>query len=119
MAHAEVFLLTIWSFDNANSLRNGVASLWENFDNPSCILWTNHDLMLLEEGVLVNETENVTARDHASDLEFPVRLEGPQFILVKTWKFNTSWDEHTFGLFGNFFQWSLNSIENCFQNTYD
>jgi len=73
--------------------------------------------MLLEKGVLVNKTENVTARDHASNLEFSVGLEGPLCILVKTWKFNTSWDEHTIGLFCNFFQWSLNSIENSFQNT--
>ena len=38
--------------------------------------------------------------------------------MIKTWQFNTSWDENTFADISDFFQWSLNSIENCLQNTW-
>ena len=76
--------------------------------------------MFLKESVLVYNTNNVTSSNKRSLLEASDWFEVPFFVLIKAWKLNTSWDEDALvSSDSNFFKWSLDTVENSFQNTYN
>lgn len=74
-------------------------------------------MMLLEERVFVDETEVITAGNRGALSKILIWVELPEFVLVQAWQLDTSWDEHTLGGLGDIHQWSLNTVENCLQNT--
>lgn len=74
--------------------------------------------MLLKESVLIDNTYNITASNEVSYLEASSWFEVPFFVLIEAWKLNSSWDEDALVSSNcDFFKWSLDTIENCFQNT--
>ena len=74
-------------------------------------------MMLREKGVFVDDTEEITTGDSGTLSQVLIWLEVPHFALVKARQFDTSGDKHTSGSFGDIYEWSLNTVENCFQNT--
>lgn len=118
MAHANVDSLSIRSLNSANFVRHSVVACWLQFNNFTINLRIGHDLMGLEKGVLIDNTKDVTATNGSSGSEVLAWLEGPHLLLVQAWQLDTSWDENTLCDISDFFQWSLNSIENCLQNTW-
>ena len=117
VAHSEILLGSISFFNNTNSLTDSVLCLWEYLDDSSVCFWIGHDLMVLEKCILTNVSKNISSSDEVSDFEFMVWLEVPCFLLVETWKIDTSWNENSSCKLSNFCEWSLNSVKNCLQNT--
>lgn len=74
-------------------------------------------MMLLEKGVLVDQTNKIATGDRSTLFQFLNWLEVPHLVLVQAWQLDTSWDEYTLSGFGDIYQWSLNSVKNCLQNT--
>jgi len=118
MRHAQLLLFSIDGLIKANWLRHGVLSIWVHFNNSSVSLWISHDRMVLEKGVLVNITQFISTSDQVSNLKIGVWMEIPKLILVQTWELNSSWDEHTVSLSSNLLKRSLDTIENCLQNSW-
>lgn len=75
-------------------------------------------MMLREEGVFVDDTEEITTGDSVTLFQVLVWLEVPHFGLVQARQLDTSGDKHTSGGFGDIYEWSLNTVENCLQNTW-
>lgn len=74
--------------------------------------------MFLKESVLINNTNDITSNNKGSFLKASDWFEVPFFVLIEAWKLNTSWDEDALvSSNSDFFKWSLDTIENCFQNT--
>jgi len=75
--------------------------------------------MFLKESVLINNTNDITSNNKGSFLKASDWFEVPFFVLIEAWKLNTSWDEDALvSSNSDFFKWSLDTIENCFQNTW-
>ena len=74
--------------------------------------------MLLKESVLINNTDDITSSNKGSFLKVFDWFEVPFFVLIEAWKLNSSWDEDALvSSNSDFFKWSLDTVENCFQNT--
>ena len=74
--------------------------------------------MLLEERILIDVSDNITTREQISLFHSLHRGEVPKFVLIEAWQLNTSWDEHILvRQVGDLGQRSLNSIENCLQDS--
>lgn len=74
--------------------------------------------MFLKESVLIHNTNDITSSDERTLFKASDWFEVPFFVLIEAWKLNTSWDEDALiSSNGNLFKWSLDTIENCFQNT--
>jgi hypothetical protein len=73
--------------------------------------------MHLEKGVLVDITELISSGDKVSDSEIFIWEEFPKLVLIETWELNTSWDKHAISSGSNLLKGSLDTIENCFQDT--
>jgi hypothetical protein len=74
--------------------------------------------MLLKESVLIYNTNDITSSYKRTFFKASHWFEVPFFVLIKAWKLNTSWDEDALvSSNSDFFKWSLDTIENCFQNT--
>jgi hypothetical protein len=118
MAHRDLSLFTKGILNNANRLSHSVLALRENFNDSSVNLRTGHDRMLLEERILINVSDNITTREQISLFHSLHRGEVPKFVLIEAWQLNTSWDEHILvRQVGDLGQRSLNSIENCLQDS--
>ena len=117
MAHGKLDGLAIRGLNRADWLRYCVLSSWEDLDNLTLNFWVSHDLVILEKGVLIHITEDVTTGEHGALLKCLIGTESPELVLIEAWQFDTSWDENTLSLIGDVFQWSLNSVENSLQNT--
>lgn len=117
MAHSDVNLLSIDIFNDTDRLADCILSLWHNLNNSTIKFWTSHNMMVLEKSVLVHVSNNITTRDQVSNREIFVWVEIPSFVLIEAWQLNTSWDENVLGKVGNGFKRSLNTVENCFEDT--
>lgn len=74
--------------------------------------------MVLEERIFVNITELISSSDKVSNSKCLRRMEIPKFILVEAWKLDSSWDKHAVSSLSNLLKRSLDTIENCFQDTW-
>jgi hypothetical protein len=119
MAHRDLSLFSISILDNANWLSDSVLALWVNLNNSSANLRTGHDTMLLEKRILPDVSDNITTTEQISLFHSLDWGEIPKFVLIETWQLNTSRDEHILvRQIGDLSQRSLNSIENCLQDTF-
>ena len=116
--HAQFLLFSIDGLNDANWLGHGVLALWHEFNNLSIGLWISHNSMHLEKGVLVDITQLVSTCNQVSNFKIIVWVEVPELVLIQAWEFDTSWDKHAVSSFGNLLKWSLDTIENCLQNSY-
>jgi hypothetical protein len=73
--------------------------------------------MVLEKRILENITELISSGDKISNLKIFIWVETPKLVLVETWELNTSWDEDTVSSGSDLLKGSLDTIENCFQDT--
>ena len=117
VAHADVGLLSVDVFDDANWLSDSVLSRWHDFDNSTISFWVSHNMMVLEKGIFSNVSNDITSTDKVSNIKALVWVEIPEFVLIEARQFDSSWDENVIGKFSNRFKRSLNTIENCFQDT--
>ena len=77
----------------------------------------NHNLMVGEECVLINDTNNIATEDLLADFEVSAGHERPLLLLVKLRHLNTSGDEHGIGDISNSLERTLNTIENGVEDT--
>jgi len=117
VTHAQVNSLSVGCLDSDDWGGHTILTCWLNFNNSALNLRISHNMMLLEKGVLVDHTDEIATGDWSTLLQFLVWLEVPHLVLVQAWQLDTSWDEYTLSGFGDIYQWSLNSVKNCLQNT--
>ena len=118
MAHCHLSLDTLGILNYAHWLRHGVLASWEHFHDSSVNARAGHDTMLGEQLVLENSTDDVTSCQQISLFKSLSWVVVPKFILVEAWQLDTSWNEHILVCqFSNGFQWSLNTVKNCLQDT--
>jgi len=117
MTHAQLLLFSIDGLDNTNWLRDGVLTLAIKFNDSSVCLWISHDSMVLEERILVHITELISSGDKVSNSKSLRGVEIPKLVLVEAWELDTSWDKHAVSSLSNLLKRSLDTIENCFQDT--
>jgi len=118
MAHLDVDLLAIVVFDDADWLADGVLTCWHNLDDSTIDFWAGHNMMVLEKSIFSNVTNDITSTDQITNINFSAWVEIPKFVLIEARQFDTSWDENVLSESSNGFEWSLNTIENCFQDTW-
>jgi len=116
VAHHNLGLLSIDVFDDANWIADGVLCRWHNLNNSSINFWVGHNMMVLEKSILINVSNNITTGDQFSNFKITWG-KAPKFILIETWQFDSSWDENVLSKLCNGFKRSLNTVENCFQDT--
>jgi hypothetical protein len=117
VAHVDLLLLS-FVFNNNDWLAHGVVALRHDFLDSTLHLRGNHDLVLLEEIVLEGESDHITTSDWVIDLDIGVRSVGPLFVLIETGHIDTSGHEDRSGELGNGLEGSLDTVENCVQNSY-
>jgi hypothetical protein len=117
MTHANLFLFSIDVLDNANWLRNSILSLAIKFNDSTVCLWVSHDSMVLEQRILVHITELISSCDEVTNHKIFLWMEIPKFVLVEARKLDSSWDKHAVSSGSNLLKRSLDTIENCFQDT--
>jgi len=117
VAHLDLSLLSVDVFDDADWLTDIVLSSWHNLNNSSISFWVSHDMMVLEKSIFSNMTNDITTGDQFSNLK-SIWVEIPHFVLIKARQFDSSWDENVLSKSCNRLKRSLNTVENCFQDTW-
>lgn len=74
--------------------------------------------MLVEQSVLIDDTNDITASQQIIRRELLVSNELPQFFLVKLRHFDTTRNEHTLCFLSDDLKRALNSVKNVIENSY-
>jgi hypothetical protein len=91
------FLLLSFVFEDNARLADSVVTSWHDFSDLTAEFRRNHDLVLSEDIIFVDETEDITSRNIISNLYCWVRSVRPLLVLIEARHINTTRYEHTLG----------------------
>jgi hypothetical protein len=93
MRHADVLALTVGQLDDGDALTHVILTLGHDLHDGTMALRGSHDDMLVEEVVLENLTNFVTASDDRAGALVMVRHKGVETVLVKGGKIDSTGHE--------------------------
>jgi len=117
MRHADVLLLAVGGLNDGDALRDSVLSLGHDLNDCAAALGRSHNDMLVEEIVLENVTDLVTATDEGAGAHGVVGHEGVNAILIEGRKIDTTGHEDRARDLGDGLERSLNSVKDSLENT--
>jgi len=117
MRHANVLLLAGGGLDDSDALRDSVLSLGHNLNDGTVALGRSHNEMLVEEIVLKNVTNLITASNEGAGGHSEVGHEGVHAVLIEGRKIDTTGHEDRTGDLGDGLERSLNSVKDSLENT--
>ena len=117
MRHADIHSLAVDGLNDGDAVRHGVLSLRHHLNDGTRALGRSHDQMLVEEVILEDVTEFVTASADGTWALLGVRDEGVLAVLIKRGQIDATGHEDRVGDLSDSLQRSLNSIKDSLENT--
>lgn len=115
--HHAILSLGAVEVELQNHLVDGVATLFSDAGDGALCARRQEDLVLAEQTVLEDDTEDVSTSDMVANLEV-TRCEIPLLLTVQSGNVDTTGNVDTIGDFGNALERALNTIVDGLEKTW-
>ena len=116
VTHGQVLSAAIELLDSGDWVSHIVLSVLGQIGDSTRDAWWNHDLVLTEKSVLVDNTKDISSSDGLADGQVLVGSVVPWLLLIQLGHFNTTRNEDGSRLVGDDLEWSLDTIDNVLKD---